>query len=96
MPGPESTIESAVCKFARDHGALALKLSGANNRGQPDRLFLYQRRACFIEFKAPGNRPTKLQEHWIEKLCAQGFSATWKDDAEEAKRWLAKHLFGLG
>lgn len=97
MTGPEASIERAVVRWAKDHGALVLKQGGANNsRGVPDRLFLYRSSACFIEFKRPGAKPTALQFKWIERLRDQGVAATWFDDAEAAKTWLSKKLFGLG
>lgn len=96
MTGPEASIERAVVRWAKDHGALVLKLAGPNAKGQPDRLFLCRGRACFIEFKRQGAKPTALQFKWIERLRDQGFPASWFDDAEAAKTWLSKKLFGLG
>jgi Holliday junction resolvase len=81
----ESTIERAVCAYAKNKGCIVMKLSGQNQRGQPDRMFLYQGRVLFIEFKAPGKRPTALQERWIDDLRRQGMFATWCDDIEKGK-----------
>jgi hypothetical protein len=82
----ESTIEQAVCAYAKAKGCLTLKLSGQNQKGQPDRMFLYHSRVLFIEFKAPGKRPTALQARWLDRLTAHAFAATSCDDIEAGKR----------
>lgn len=84
----ESTIEKTVCDWARKKGAIVLKLSGPNAKGQPDRMFLLGRKVCFIEFKATGARPTALQEKWLADLRSHGFNAAWIDSAPEAIAWL--------
>ena len=82
----ESTIESAVCAYAKSKGCLVLKLSGPNQKGQPDRMFLHEGRTLFIEFKAPGKRPTVLQARWLDLLTDHTFHATSCDDIEAGKR----------
>jgi hypothetical protein len=82
----ESTIEQAVCAYAKAKGCLSLKLAGQNQKGQPDRMFLWDGRVIFIEFKAPGKRPTALQARWIERLNANDFHAWYCDDIEGGKR----------
>ena len=90
----ESQIERPVCRFARDHGILVLKLAGPGLRGQPDRLFLKDGKSAFVEFKRPGQRPTPLQMKWLEDLCREKFHATWIDDVEKGKEWI-RGVFGL-
>ena len=82
----ESTIERAVCAYAKSKGCLTLKLSGQNQKGQPDRMFLRDGRVMFIEFKAPGKRPTALQARWLDRLTDQDFYASNCDDIEAGKR----------
>ena len=82
----ESTIEQAVCAYAKSKGCLTMKLSGQNQKGQPDRMFLHNGRVLFIEFKAPGKRPTMLQARWLHRLADQDFYATSCDDIEAGKR----------
>ena len=82
----ESTIEQAVCAYAKAKGCLSLKLAGQNQKGQPDRMFLYHGRVLFIEFKAPGKKPTALQARWLDRLTAHTFHATSCDDIEAGKR----------
>jgi len=82
----ESTIERAVCAYAKTKGCIVLKLSGQNQRGQPDRMFLYHGRVLFIEFKARGKRPTALQARWLDRLTDHGFHTACCDDIEAGKR----------
>ncbi len=87
----ESTIEHAACKFARDNGCMVMKLSGPCQKGQPDRMFLKAGSVLFIEFKAPGKRPTALQEKWSSDLGEQGFISICCDNLENAK-WNISNL----
>ena len=88
----ESTIERSVCKYAKSNGCIVMKLSGPNQKGQPDRMFLRNGKVLFIEFKAPGKLPTKLQEKWIADLRWQGFQAWACDDITDGK-WLIDNIF---
>ena len=82
----ESTIERAVCAYAKSKGCLTLKLSGQNQKGQPDRMFLHNGRVMFIEFKAPGKRLTALQARWLYRLADHAFHTACCDDIEAGKR----------
>jgi hypothetical protein len=82
----ESTIEKAVCAYAKSKGCLTLKLSGMNQRGQPDRMFIRSGRVLFIEFKSPGKQPTALQARWLDRLAQHTFHATSCDDIAAGKR----------
>ena len=81
----ESAIEKAVVASAKAAGWIALKLNGPGDKGKPDRLFLKDGRAVFVEFKAPDKRPTALQEQFLERLRAAGFSAVVVDDADAGR-----------
>ena len=92
-PKSESQIEKAVCDHARKRGAIVMKLSGMNQKGQPDRMFLYGGVVLFIEFKRPGNKPTALQKKWMSELAFHGFAATWTDDIQQGKHLIDTVLF---
>lgn len=48
--------------------------------GFPDLLCLSKTgRAVFVEVKAPGNKPSPIQEQWLAVLMARGFVAFWAD-----------------
>lgn len=86
----ESAIEKAVVASAKAAGWIALKLNGPGDKGKPDRLFLKDGRAVFVEFKAPGKRPTALQAQYMERLQAAGFPAVVVDDAGAGKAMFGK------
>ena len=82
----ESTIEKAVCAYAKTKGCITLKLAGQNQRGQPDRLFIRAARCLFVEFKSPGKNPTALQIKWLLDLTNQGMNAMWCNSIADGKR----------
>ena len=44
--------------------------------GFPDRVLLRPGgSAAFVEFKRPGERPTKIQAYWLARLRRMGFEA---------------------
>ena len=92
--GPEAKVERSVCKWAKAHGILNLKLSGPNNRGIPDRAFLKGGKIVFIEFKAPGKDPTALQVKRMLELAEEGFAVKWYDNGWNAQKWLEQQ-FGI-
>lgn len=81
----ESKIEREVCKYAKETGWLCYKFSSPGNRGVPDRIFIRKGRIVFIEFKATGNKPTKLQESIISKMRMQGIEVSIIDNIENGK-----------
>jgi hypothetical protein len=85
----ESAIEKAVTAHAKKLGWLSLKLSGANDRGKPDRMYLRRGVAVFVEFKAPGAKPTALQMKWLSTLADQGFMVAWVDSIEDGVDFFA-------
>jgi hypothetical protein len=78
----ESAIEKVVTAHAKKLGWMSLKLSGAHDRGKPDRMYLRRGVTVFVEFKAPGKKPTALQMKWLHELRAEGFVTTWVDNAQ--------------
>lgn len=84
--GQESKIESAVCKYAQSKGCYVRKFSSPSRAGVPDRLFLTPNGLVFfIEFKAPGKRPTALQQREIDEIENRHGLAKWVDSVEEGK-----------
>lgn len=73
MPVLEKTIEQVVKKYAEEGGCITYKMNGFGHRGWPDRLFMYDGKVMFIEFKREGNKPTPLQEQVHDKLRRAGF-----------------------
>ena len=68
--GLEKQIESKVCEYAQEKGFLTLKLNIIGQRGWPDRVFVDPLGWHFyIEFKAPGKKLEKIQEHRFRQLA---------------------------
>lgn len=85
----ESEVENAVVKHARGSGWTIFKINIMGNRGWPDRLFIREGPAfAFIEFKAPGKKPTKLQYYRLSQLATLGVQATWVDNIKEGVEFL--------
>ena len=80
----ERDIEKKACDLAKAAGWLVFKFVSPSQRGVPDRIFIRQGRIVFIEFKAPGAKPTKLQNRMIERLCVQGCTVYVCDSVESA------------
>lgn len=88
----ESAIESSVCKWARSKGLLAIKLSDPSSVGKPDRMFVGAGKVAFVEFKRRKQKPTALQEKWLEDLRRRGFAVEWFDSRPLAVQWLRKEF----
>lgn len=87
----EAALEHRVVAFCNAHGLLCYKFSSPGRRGVPDRMILGPgQRVMFLELKAPGKKPTKLQLHEIAKLQANGFPAEWVDSLFEALELIHK------
>lgn len=81
----ESTLERRIGLFCKAHGLLYYKFSSPGRRGVPDRMIVGPgQKVMFLEIKAPGKKPTKLQLHEIAKLKENGFVAEWVDNLFDA------------
>jgi len=68
----ESKIEKDVSDYGRKHGWLVYKFTSPGNRGVPDKMFIRRDIVFFIEFKATGKVPTKLQQLVASRIRAEG------------------------
>lgn len=79
----ENTIEAYLRDEVKKIGGRAYKFVSPGNDGVPDRLVcLPGGRAIFVELKAPGKKPTKLQELQQKILRDMGFDV-WVLDSKE-------------
>lgn len=77
----ESEIEARVVRHAKRRGCLCYKWSSPSQRGVPDRIIIAPSgRVLFLELKRPGEQPSPLQFHEIQKLKKQKCHATWTDN----------------
>ena len=81
----ESTIEKAVVDYAKANGCLTIKNATPGHRGVPDRMFIRSGKVLFVEFKALGKLPTKIQYKWLSDLWAHGVPAVSVSSIAEGK-----------
>lgn len=94
----ESRIQAAFIKRCNDTpNMLAFKLESPGKNGLPDVEVLATDKngkghCAFVEMKAPGKRPSKLQLHVMTELVRCGFVAFWSTDPVQAYELL---LYGF-
>lgn len=80
----EKHVEQHVVDRARKLGAIVVKQTHAGARSHPDRAFYFPGGQLLqIEFKAPGELPTKLQAQTIAALTKLGFDVQVIDNREQ-------------
>jgi hypothetical protein len=90
----EASVEGAVVQYALKRKVLTCKFTSPGNKGVPDRMFIFEGRTMFLEFKRLGERPTKLQGHWLSKLGGHGAMASWVDNVPDGKRMVDSLVAG--
>jgi len=86
MNQKEKELEAACTRYARERGWLSIKLENTGHTGIPDRLYLKDGKAIFVEFKTPGSgRLSVFQSHWLERLNCERFTARTIWTMEEFK-----------
>lgn len=87
----EISIENAFNDWATVKlKAIVLKIQGQGNKGNPDRLYLLPNgRHALIEWKRPGEEPTKLQKLKHKRLRAHNQPIEVFNNAADAKQWLS-------
>ena len=80
----ERDVERALVTHVKKAGGLCLKFVSPGWSGAPDRLVLFPGGlVCFVEVKAPGQRPRPLQRARHSQLKKLGFMVEVLDDPEE-------------
>ena len=78
----EKQIEQKLCDEVKNKNGMCLKQTGL--AGIPDRLVLLPNGKCaFVELKAPGEKPRKLQLMRMKQLKKLGFKCYVIDGAEQ-------------
>lgn len=89
----EKSIEDYLRLRVKQAGGRAYKFVSPGNAGVPDRLaILPGGRIAFVELKAPGKKPTVLQQKKIQELRSLGVLVTWADCREAVDRILVELL----
>ena len=80
----EKEVEQYLVKRVKGVGGKALKFVSPGMAGAPDRLVMMPRgRMWFVELKAPGRKPRKLQEFVFNDFRALGFEVKVFDSKEQ-------------
>jgi hypothetical protein len=88
MAGIEKKLEKRCTDVAKANGWWSRKFSSPSNRGVPDRIYIKEGMVWFIEFKAPGNVPTRLQAHEMKLIADHGANVFCIDDVDDFKKLL--------
>lgn len=86
----ERDIEKRANDYAIRLGYWQRKFVSPSRRGAPDRIYAIFGRVFWIEYKASGARPTKLQHKEHAKMRAAGLTVYVCDNVEDAKAILDK------
>lgn len=85
--GLEAELERKLCKWAKEQGCKTYKFTSPANRGVADQLLVGPHGdILFLELKAPGKKPTALQNKFIADIRAQKANADWADNFEQGKK----------
>lgn len=82
----EKTVEEYFVRRVEELGGMCMKFISPGLSGVPDRLVLYRGLACFVELKAPGKSPRKLQRYVHRQIRKQGIPVFTADTKEAADR----------
>ena len=74
-----------VSKYACNTGWWTRKFTSPSNTGVPDRIFIKNGKTLFIEFKATGEKPRKLQLEIIKQMREKGAVVHVVDDIQTGK-----------
>ena len=79
----ESKIENRLTKEIKKIGGIALKFTSPGVAGVPDRIVLLPHgKIIFVELKAPGKKPSPMQEYRAKEYRALGFDVRCIDSTE--------------
>lgn len=92
----ERDIEIYLRNRVKELGGKAYKFVSPGNAGVPDRLVLLPKaRVIFVELKAPGKKPTALQERQMQAISILGFPVYVIDSFEKVDEFI-KFYGGIG
>jgi len=90
----EKNIEQKVCGYAKDKGILVYKFTSPARAAVPDRMFIVDGFAIFIEFKREGCKPTPSQVRELERLKNKNIPVFVVDNVEDGKAIIDTMLQG--
>lgn len=88
----EKSTEKRLVTEVERVGGWCLKLPAIHNAGLPDRLCLFPGgEVVFVELKAFGKKPRKIQTLMHQKLKAMGFRVEVVDTPEQIKKIMKEY-----
>jgi len=89
----EQHIQTSIISFIKSIGGLPIKQNQIGIYGQagvPDIIACIKGRFVAIEVKRPGEKPTPIQEAFLESITKKGGVAFWSDNLDRVKSLLKK------
>ncbi|MNK62114.1 VRR-NUC domain protein [compost metagenome] len=80
-------IEQPAQRWMRARGWIFEKLQSLSRNGWPDRCAIKYGLTIWVELKAPGKRPEKLQEDRHAEIRANGGIVVWFDNLDAFKAY---------
>jgi hypothetical protein len=90
MTKPEEAVEKHLFKQCKALGYMCLKFTSPGNNGVPDRLVIGNGHTMFIELKAPGKTPRRLQDVVIAQMREHGAVVRVADSTGQVDDLLAE------
>ena len=90
----ETVVEQYLKKIAKKNNFLCFKFISPGNNGVPDRILIGNGLTFFIETKAPGEKPRRLQMETIKKIQKHGaivYTIDTKDQIDKLFEELMKN-----
>ena len=85
----EKHLEAKVILYAKSRGCLIYKFSSPSHAGVCDRIIIAPfGQVGFLELKRQGERPTALQQKFLDDVVKQGGNAGWVDNLADAKLFI--------
>ena len=88
MSKKEQDIQTKIMEYITSIGGLPIKFNNIGiyaKAGVSDILACIKGRFVAIEVKKPGNKPSKLQENFIDGVNSIGGLAFWADNLKDVK-----------
>ena len=86
----EVRVERALREAAKNAGGIAMKFVSPGLFGAPDRIVVLPGGlVCFVEVKAPGERPRPSQRYVLRRLYLLGAHTATVDNERTARRLVA-------
>lgn len=69
----ERDVEKTLVRAVKNAGGIAPKFTSPGTAGMPDRIIILpEGKVCFVELKAPGQKPRPIQKRQMDRLTQLG------------------------